>query len=1417
MGRILTTSKLHIEFLILFILLFGQNWTNAFGSFPGFTEVKDHGIVLNERGESANWGDYDNDGLVDLYICLDRSRPNKLYKNLGNFQFKDETQKAKASHADYSLFAWWLDVDNDGFLDLFVVNREYDNRLYRNEGDGTFSEWFTETKLSKGHPAWCDLDCDGLLDVYMARGKTGYLNPETKKNRLFLNQGKLKFKDISQKSNLFDENENNWPNWHDFNGDNHPDLFVSNMPEKKSVRYRNNLDLTFNKPGVISINLPGDNQIIDLDNDGDPDWVEFECQGGLFNFWQNNNGKAVKKNPSIYFLPPPSNELNHSEEDFHFEEDFYFVDIDNDGFLDLQLHIHNGNKENVHRTHFFLNRNGFEFTKVRQPFALDEDAPLYSISWADVDNDGDQDCLCLFRSKEKLEKHVRLFRNESSNNYLKVILKGTDGNLDGVGAKIEVTTPEQVITRWVGIGTNYRWSIKNQLIFGLGKSTIVNKVQVHWPSGIVMDTLNLSADQEVVFTEPNTHWFTDNSSLVQLGYDTAKTVGGACTDYDNDGDIDLYVNNHIEHSCLYQNQSNGIFNNVSHSTDIFISNLQMGSLFIDYNNDNFKDLFLIQGNEKNTAILMKNQENGKFTDVSEETGMSGELGIVFSAITADFNNDGLLDIYLGLDGNNRLYINSEGERFTLKMEKSRTDNNYIAHGMVAFDYNNDGNIDIYITNSRGAAKNYLEKQWPNALYHNNGDTTFTNVTDSAGVACSLNSKGVCSGDYDNDGDFDLYVANDAAPNVLFRNNGNGKFDDVTEHAGVAEPPSAHGCQFCDFNNDGHLDLYVSGSTYIPEQHELSCNAEPPNVLYRNNGDGTFTDITKYSGIENNLEQTPQIILADFDNDGYVDVVAGNAMARGEKWAPNNYFHNRCRGNNWVKIKLEGNSSNSAGIGARINCVAGNLSMWREVSMGAGYGSSRSEIVTFGLGKQRQIDKLEITWPSGITQNLKKQPINKLLTIDEPYDLFGILVSKEAFTYSGIGFLILLGSAFLVWCFWFFIPVIRKGLQVRKQEIAEIRQEHDYKKEPPILEVSIDMLPFKGDFIFTHHVRPGNTALFNAKNFKWGRQEQTLFYLKNDKLVALNYHIKKLLDEHQRYIHDPTNSELELTENLKDIGKRIYEFLGMRGFFNSLFNNTEMKHLHINFITDPFRIPWYLAYDESSDQFLCERFSYSFSCSLAHSHALNRFRPVNYYKPASEKFTILLFGPWKGHAKELKKVESEVKGLSSFLESRKLDFQTIDTNSDEFIAALQKANTQEKELRIVHYAGHVEHNLLALGPDDYFDPAHLKSTYGISLDSRPIVFLNGCQSSYLGESEDVLVQNFLDAGASTCIVTHAKIPEITAEKFGALFYRFFIGEEMTVAEALRQSRVAIFKDKKLDPGNEITPYLYNIFGDPLTRF
>ena len=497
--------------------------------------------------------------------------------------------------------------------------------------------------------------------------------------------------------------------------------------------------------------------------------------------------------------------------------------------------------------------------------------------------------------------------------------------------------------------------------------------------------------------------------------------GVALFDYDNDGWLDIFLVNgtRVEGlpkgqeptNHLYKNNRDGTFTDVTARAGLIHSGWGQGVCVGDYDNDGFEDLFVTYWGKN---VLYHNNGDGTFTDVSEKAGVAGTrtrwgTGCAF----IDFDRDGHLDLFVanyvdladfaswplpdsgpcrfksvivacgppGLPGGkNVLYRNNGDGTFTDASEKSGIlkANGTYGLGVLTGDFDNDGWPDIYVAND----------SQPSALYHNNHDGTFTDIGIVAGCAYSQDGKpqagmGASAGDYDCDGWLDIFKTNfseDAC--TLYHNTGDGNFDDATFPAGIGLNTRmlGWGCGFADFDNDGWLDIFVSNGHIYPEIKKLALDIKyaEPKILYRNLHNGRFQDVTAQSGGPLLVPISARgCAFGDFDNDGDVDVVV-NAV----NGLPQLLRNDTPASKSWIKVRTRGLRSNRSGIGARIKCVTGNHTQIDEVRSGGSYGSQSDLRVHFGLGGATKVDRLEVHWPSGRVEVLKDLPAGQVVHVEE---------------------------------------------------------------------------------------------------------------------------------------------------------------------------------------------------------------------------------------------------------------------------------------------------------------------------------------------------------------------------------------------------------------------------------------------------
>lgn len=465
--------------------------------------------------------------------------------------------------------------------------------------------------------------------------------------------------------------------------------------------------------------------------------------------------------------------------------------------------------------------------------------------------------------------------------------------------------------------------------------------------------------------------------------------GSAWGDYDDDGDLDIVAVGTYQPHVLYRNNGDGTFTDVAAQAGVADPRGGWGSLFADYNNDGYPDLYITRGGWSGAAenTLYRNNGDGTFTDVTHTAGVADPQSS-FCAAWADYDNDGYIDLYIanGVIGDgaaNVLYRNNGDGTFTNTAETAGVANTGNSLGTAWGDYDKDGYIDLHVVN-------YGQS---NVLYRNNGDGTFTDVTAAAGMNLSVTDAFVTFFlDVDNDADLDLFISNsgsfqafiagqitgsathDSDRQVLYRNNGDGTFTDVTKESGLYHAYGAMGANFGDINSDGYVDIYLA--TGAPQMGRLERDA-----LFQNNGDGTFTDATVALGL-GNIGKGHGVTFGDADADGDVDIYVpvGGAFI-GDQWH-NLFYQNTGTGNNYLTLKLVGVKSNRDGIGAKVTLSIGDRTIYREVSGGCGFGSTNSLSLEMGLGKHTKVDTLEIVWPSGQVDTHRNLSVNQKLVVTE---------------------------------------------------------------------------------------------------------------------------------------------------------------------------------------------------------------------------------------------------------------------------------------------------------------------------------------------------------------------------------------------------------------------------------------------------
>src|SRR5229473_213575 len=431
------------------------------------------------------------------------------------------------------------------------------------------------------------------------------------------------------------------------------------------------------------------------------------------------------------------------------------------------------------------------------------------------------------------------------------------------------------------------------------------------------------------------------------------------------------------------------FDHVSSSDSKYVvESMSGGVLLIDYDRDGYPDIYFTNAPTVDMAMkgqaargaLYHNNHDGTFTDVTEKAGLATPCFAMGGAV-GDYNNDGWPDIYLTCLGGNKLFKNNGDGTFTDVSKAAGVDDpdGYYGMSVIFCDFNNTGRPDIYVAND----------STPKFLYKNLGNGKFQEIGLESGTAVSEDgseqaSMGIAVGDYLHTGLQSLYVTNfsDEYSN-LFRNDGEWNFSDVSYKSGVALPSLPYvkwGTAFFDADNDGWLDLIVVGGHVYPQVDTLPSGAryKEPKVLQLNQKDGTFCDASDQAGPDLRIPRVSRGVAAgDLFNDGNMDLVIEDLAG-----SPMILRNNGIAGRHWVSFELQGTKSNRMAIGARLKIVAGGLTQTEEIHSGGSYLSQNDLRVHFGLNTAKKIDSLEIRWPSGKIETLKNLDVDKFYSVLE---------------------------------------------------------------------------------------------------------------------------------------------------------------------------------------------------------------------------------------------------------------------------------------------------------------------------------------------------------------------------------------------------------------------------------------------------
>ncbi len=840
-----------------------ENSTNALTD--QFTEQTS--ITLTYVGNSSvAWGDYDNDGDLDILLTgYTGSVPvSKIYKNNGDGSFTEQTSITLTGVANS--YVAWGDYDNDGDLDILlsghIGNNVYDSKIYKNKGDGIFTEQTTIslTSVYGGSVAWGDYDNDGYLDILL----TGGVCKIYKNNR----DGSFTEQTIISLTDVYDGSVA----WGDYDNDGDLDILATGFGSAgfRSKIYKNNGDGSFTEQTTISLTGVSGSSAAwgDYDNDG---YLDILLTGtptgsaGVSKIYKNNGDGSFTEQTAI------------SLEGVH-AGSVAWGDYDNDGDLDILL---TGITGGVGVSKIYKNNGDGSFTE--QTLISLTDVFASSVAWGDYDNDGDLDILLTGYSGSggavsKIYKNnnvilntvpnaptnltstvtgnnVTFNWNKSTDNetpqnglHYNLVIGTTESSVNTLSPMADRTTGFRRVVRLGNSQTN-SWTIKD-----LPNGTYYWSVQA-------IDGAYAGSQFAPVQTTTVAHQFTRQLSIALPGVDDGSITWG---DYDNDGHLDILLTGRIDNngnvfSKIYKNNGDASF---TEQTSISLTDFRSSSVaWGDYDNDGDIDV-LLTGQTLNSvfvSIIHKNNGDGTFT---EQTSISLTGVQNSSVVWGDYDNDGDLDILLtGYSGSavvSKIYKNNGDGTFTEQTSISLAG---VQYSCVAWgDYDNDRDLDILLTGSLGNG-NPVSK-----IYKNNGNGTFTEQTSIS--LTGVQNSSVAWGDYDNDGDLDILLTGhtgNVGVSKIYKNNGDGTFTEQTSISltNVYSGSSAWG----DYDNDGDLDILLTGFK----------SGDGVSKIYKNNGDGSFTEQTSIylEGVWNS-----SVAWADYDNDGDLDILLAGITSNG---------------------------------------------------------------------------------------------------------------------------------------------------------------------------------------------------------------------------------------------------------------------------------------------------------------------------------------------------------------------------------------------------------------------------------------------------------------------------------------------------------------------------------------------------------
>ncbi len=1034
---------------------------------PTFVKITEGRLVTDiEPTETCTWWDPDGDDFLDVYVHTVGATAllQSFYWNNGDGTFTKDTTNALARVLKRGMSGAVGDFDNDGDQDFYVGGNAHPGTteptcdLYRNDGNGVFTRivggpWTRDVDLTAGC-TFVDLDQDGLLDIFVVNGHRALpcLYHQTP-------AGTFVKLTAAQVGSLFiDPPESYNGAWADYDNDGDLDMFFENA-RGYSRLHRNE------GHGFYTLVTP---DCFNLSRAGGPGlWGDYDNDGFLDLFVGGYADLGEAYTNALYHNLAGQGFTNVAVEAGVAVRMCAWAtacgDYDNDGWLDLFVADWGG----LEPSRLFRNRGDgtFESLDVGSPIRDGGDSRA-TARWVDYDLDGFLD-LFLACGTQDMPRKNQLFRNKlrqagNANHWLKVKLNGQASNRSGIGARIRVkaTIAGREIWQIREItGDSHSQTCPGLVAhFGLGDATQADVVHIEWPSGNVQELTERAVDQVLTITEqvliaPARPWSSLGGSVTLTSSRTGATAwqwyhDGVALDGKTTKTLTL-SNIQATHAGRYSvvvTTATGTFtNHVYLLVDTQFERIEMGDTTAswgcawgDYNNDGYPDLFVGEGTFTSTAAcsLYRNNQDGTLTRVTpEEAGdIAGRLGNWQCAAWADFDNDGALDLIVSDNNDNprpALWRNLGNGRF----EDATDAGSFVADRLwgnpIWGDFDRDGRIDLAVANAWEQLPQYPD--WSrNLLYFNVGDGTFRKETqgDFAGYNAGFTIEGGAAGDMDGDGDLDILLTGGSGRLAWFENDGAGGFRQVM----VSLPPMSGTLitpSWADYDNDGRLDVFVGAYSQTSQLLHNDGNGQwtaiplgPPlqtgagswadydndgdldlfitrgqsttttNLLYANNGDGTFTQVT-FGSVANDQGLWAGSAWADYDNNGFMDLFVSSHAGY-----PEVLYRNHGNGNHWISLKLVGTRSNRSAIGAKVRVLATifGKTYWQMREISGGNRHQNDLRPHFGLGDAPRAMTVRIEWPSGATEQYLNLARDEFHTLVEP-SLRGAMLEGGQFELS----------------------------------------------------------------------------------------------------------------------------------------------------------------------------------------------------------------------------------------------------------------------------------------------------------------------------------------------------------------------------------------------------------------------------------